>query len=246
MDHAIDESVLRVSSPVLEADQLPIAELQKVLVWLDSFLADDACKLAIDSGYAIWETYQQLGENNFGLRILQAKLDKLRVRDVQAPQSVSGGVTVPAAVRHLDGHRQWLFAIANQRPSEISIANATHEAWHTKPPTRKFEGVQIEQILHDWLHATVTAKQVAENTDRQQAYYIPPDRLDGVLTSAEPVGIGKNGRKAWEDDQRRYEFDRQHNTVEVYALGSGTWLYEARLDGTILKTTGGEGRYWGK
>lgn len=246
MDHAVDESVLDACDRSQGAANLQAKEIEKVTDWLDAFLSDSERKLAIDEGFSLWSAYKRFDPSNHGLLVLQSKLDKDGLRLVPVPVSNSGDVSVPLVIDPpLDGYRRWLYSIVSQRPSDLSIANATHEGWHTKPPGTAFAGVEIEHILHSWLHATVTAKQIAANTSTQQAYHIPPARLQGSLAAAVYVGVGTNGRKAWEHGGRRYEFDRQHGTVEVWAIGSGTWLHEARLDGTITKTTGGKGR-WGR
>lgn len=246
MDHAVDASVLESCTVSIEGVPLPASEVDRVLSWLEAFQSDDSRKWAIDKAYAMWTTYEQFGDQNYGWQVLREKYDREFVRTVRVSQSVSGTVKVPSSLQHHDAHRQWLFAVASQHPADISIANAAHENWHTKPPSRDLAGVQIEQILHAWLHAQVTARQIAENKDSQKHYHQPPKQLQGTLAAARRVGVGTNDRMAWEDDDRRYEFDRQHNTVEVWSLATGKWLHEARLDGTVLKTEGGEGRYWGR
>ncbi len=247
MDHAVDESVLDACDCSQGAAKLQAKEIEKVADWLDAFLSDSERKLAIDEGFALWSAYERFDASNHGLLVLQSKLDMNGLRLVSVPLSISGDVSVPLVIEPpLDGYRRWLYSIVSQRSPELSIANATHEGWHTKPPGTAFAGVQIEHILHPWLHSTVTSKQIAANIDTQQAYHIPPERLQGPLATAVYVGVGTNGRKAWEHGNRRYEFDAQHGTVEVWAIGSATWLHEARLDGTITKMIGGEGRRWGR
>ncbi len=246
MDHAVDASVLQACSARHRAAGLTVWAIEQVSLWLEAYRVDDNRRLAIDEGFAIWAMYEQFDEQNHAWQVLREKLDRQCIHPVRVPQSVSGDIAVPEVLQHLDEHRCWLFAIASQRPSVISIANATHEHWHTKPPSCEFSSVKIEQILHAWLHAQVTARQVAENADSQKQYNIPPKQLEGTLALARRVGVGTNDRMAWEDNDRRYEFDRQHNTVEVWSLATGKWLHEARLDGSVLKTEGGEGRYWGK
>lgn len=246
MDHAVDASVLQASSLSQGSTELPASAIGKVIVWLDLYLADGTRKLALDAGFAMWTFYEQFGESNYGLLVLQAKIDQQCLRLVPVSQSVSGAVMLDGDWQHLDEHRRWVLGIVQRHAAEISIANATYEPWHTKPPSRDLAGVKIEQILHEWLHEQVTARQIAENTDSQKQYHLPPKQLQGTLAAARRVGVGTNDRMAWEDDERRYEFDRQHNTVEVWSLATGKWLHEARLDGTVLKTEGGEGRYWGR
>lgn len=70
--------------------------------------------------------------------------------------------------------------------------------------------------------------------------------VEEKVAEARKVGSGRNGRMAWEDEQFRYEFDRQHGTLEKYALGTGRWICEVDCEGKMTKSTGGENRRWGR
>lgn len=242
MDHAIDQSVLETSSPPPGTGVPDPDDIDRVLDWFEAFRGDDTRNLALDEGFALWATYEALGATNHGLLLLREKVDQGRYRRVPVQQSVDGDVLVGDGWRHLDPHRRRVFGVSQYRPAEISVVNATHEGWHASRVPAACN-VLIDQLLPAWLDARIRAQQPA---DTQRAYHQPPPRLQGELAAAECVGVGTNHRMAWEDANRRYEFDRQHNTLEVYSLGTGKWLHEARLDGSVLKTTGGEGRQWGK
>jgi len=242
MDHAIDSSLLGASSPPADTNEVPPEEIARALDWLDGFRGENGRKLALDQGFALWGHYLVVGEASHGLLVLQDKLDRDSYRLVPVRESVGGEPMVADEWMYLDPHRKRLLAVAQHRPAEISVVNGTHEAWHASRLPANVGELRIDHVLENWLNARFPAAP----PPTQGAYHAPPEQLEGVLAAAVRVGAGSNNRMAWEDNSRRYEFDRQHNTVEVYALGTGVWIHEARLDGTILNTTGGEGRSWGK
>ena len=128
MDYAIDESVLRVSLPPVGGGECSAEEVQEVLDWLDGFRAHSSDRLAIDDGFAIWATYEQLGETNYGLLVLREKLDRQAFRRVPVQESVHGYVVTAGEWGHLDEHRRRLLAVAQHRPAEITMEEAGIEA----------------------------------------------------------------------------------------------------------------------
>ena len=242
----VDESVLQASSPTADGPRCSADELQRVLDWLDSFRNAEGERVAIDEGFALWAAYALLGETNYGLLVLQEKLERGALRTTPIPEAVDGRAMITGEWGHLDEHRRRVLLVAQHRPVEITVANATHEDWHASRCPTGTGAVTVHQILGPWLDAQIAAAQAGALDDSVRAYVAPPHQLDGALATAASVGVGINGRKAWEDGNRRYEWDYQHGTVEVYALGSGKWLHEAQTDGTTTKQTGGKGRRWGK
>lgn len=240
--NAVDLSLVEACSPV---SRLPVAEIKRVSEWLDAFEADATRPIVIDKAMRLWTDYDRLGgEQN---RVALILLDKL-----QRGHVLTVGVTAPATTgtppngahwAHLDEHRAVLLAVVLSASASVSLANATHLDWH---PTRLPAGhpqPTIDNVLLQWLDDLVRSLTPVANISPIK---VPPARLTGTLAEAMPVGVGKNHRKAWETPTHRYEWDYQHGTVEVYALGTGAWVHEARPDGTVTKTTGGAGRNWGR
>lgn len=240
--NAVDLSLVEACSP---GSHLPVPEIERVSDWLDAFEADATRHIVIDKAMRLWTDYDQLGgEQN---RVALILLDKL-----QRGQVVTVGVTAPAATgtppngahwAHLDVHRAVLLAVVLGASARVSLANATHVDWHPSRLPAGHPQPTIDNVLLQWLDHHVKSLTPVPNVGPIK---VPPARLTGTLAEAMPVGIGKNDRKAWETSTHRYEWDYQHGTVEVYALGTGTWLHEARPDGTVTKTTGGAGRTWGR
>lgn len=240
--NAVDLSLVEACSPV---SRLPVAEIKRVSDWLDAFEADATRPIVIDKAMRLWTDYDRLGgEQN---RVALVLLDK-----VQKGHVLTVGVTAPAATgippngahwAHLDAHRAVLLAVALNANASVSLANATHLDWHPSRLPAGHPQPTIDNVLVNWLNALVASLTTPTHVGPIQ---VPPARLSGALAEAMPVGIGKNNRKAWETKTHRYEWDYQHGTVEVYALGTGAWVHEARADGTVTKTTGGAGRNWGR
>lgn len=240
--NALDLSLVEACNPV---SRLPVAEIARVMEWLETFRADTERSIVIDRAGVLWTDYDKLGgEQNFVALVLLEKvtLGKVVWVPVIAPAD-TGSPPVDVHWDHLDDHRKWLLAVVLNANANVSLANATHLEWH---PTRLPLGhphPMVDNILIDWLdqlHRELTPP------DFVGQYQPPPARLSGTLADAMPVGVGTNKRKAWETETHRYEWDYQHGTVEVYALGTGDWVHEAGPDGTVIKTTGGVGRIWGR
>jgi len=235
MDHVVDHSVLAA------CDALTGAELGVVQDWLADFAADDAQKLLIDHGYALWSQYEALGGQNAGLLVLQQKISQNAYETTAVPLHPDGTPRLTATFAVLDADRRWLAAVATAAHGAAPLVNATCLDWH---PSRIPAGIsfRVVQLLLGWLNANI----VLPPAQQQVHYYAPPAQLQGPLANAGAVGRGFNQRMAWEDAAHRYEFDSRHNSLEVYTLRTGRWRHEARLDGTVLKRTGGEDRRWGR
>ena len=240
--NAVDLSLVEACSP---GSCLPVAEIKRVSDWLDAFEADATRPIVIDKAMRLWTDYDRLGgEQN---RVALILLDKL-----QRGHVLTVGVTAPAATgtppngahwAHLDEHRAVLLAVVLSSNASVSLANATHLDWHPSRLPAGHPQPTIDNVLLQWLDELVRSLTPVANIGPIK---VPPARLTGTLAEAMPVGVGKNHRKAWETSTHRYEWDYQHGTVEVYALGTGAWVHEARPDGTVTKTTGGAGRTWGR
>ena len=244
IDYALDFSV--IDPRLAPSKELPAAQIGKIVQWLLAFQNDDHSKVVFDHAEAIFAKYvEQYGDQCFAIWVIVQKKDAALVRHERVRQTPSGDVLLGKHWDHLDTNRRWLAGVAARRP-ELAVANATHKGWHADTISEECEEVFVEHLLEKWLDAEIEKDAQSAKKDTVAHYHIPPTNLLGELASAKCVGAGINGRRAWEDAQRRYEFDRQHNTVEVYSLATKAWLHEAQLDGTVIKTTGGEGRYWGK
>lgn len=240
--NAVDLSLVEACSP---ASQLPVAELKRVTDWLDAFNADNQRLLFIDMSNRLWSEYDHIGgENNLVARVLLEKWNKGLVRLVKVTAPAATG-TPPNGAHwaHLDQHRAVLLAVAFNANASVSLANATHLDWHPSRLPAQRPHPTIDNVVLQWLDDLVRRLTAPQTVG---SYKVPPSRLIGSLADAMPVGVGKNNRKAWETAQHRYEWDYQHGTVEVYALSTGDWVHEARPDGTVIKTTGGTGRSWGR
>lgn len=240
--NAVDLSLVEACSPV---SRLSAAEIKLVSNWLDAFEADATRPIVIDKTARLWTDYDRLGgEQNRVALILLDKLQKGHVVYVGVAAPAATGVPPNGAHwAHLDEHRAVLLGVVLNANVSVSLANATHLDWH---PTRLPVGhphPTIDNVVLQWLNDLVKSLTPLPNVGPIK---VPPVRLKGTLADAVPVGVGKNHRKAWETETHRYEWDHQHGTVEVYALGTGTWIHEARPDGTVTKTTGGAGRIWGR
>ncbi len=240
--NAVDLSLVEVCSP---GAQLQAAEVARVIDWLEAFNADNQRRLFVDMSNRLWTDYDRLGgENNLVARVLLEKFDKGLVELVRVTAPAATG-TPPNGAHwaHLDEHRAVLLAVTLNANANVSLANATHLDWHASRLPAGHPHPTIDNVLVSWLNALVASLTTPTHVGPIQ---VPPARLSGALAEAVPVGIGKNNRKAWETKTHRYEWDYQHGTVEVYALGTGAWVHEARADGTVTKTTGGAGRTWGR
>lgn len=240
--NAVDLSLVEACSP---ASRLPVAEIEHVSDWLDAFEADTSRLIVIDQGARLWTDYNRIGgEQNRVALVLLDKLQKGHVRwvNVTAP-AATGTPPNGAQWAHLDEHRAVLLAVVLSANANVSVANATHLDWHPSRLPADFPPSTIDNVLLQWLDELVRSLTPPQTVGQYKA---PPARLSGTLADAMPVGVGKNHRKAWESSTHRYEWDYQHGTVEVYALGTGAWVHEARADGTVTKTTGGANRTWGR
>lgn len=238
MNCAIDMSVLEACEPTAP---IGVPEITLISRWLDDFETDAAKRLAIDRGFRLWRDYERISSQNRAALALLKKLDTHLAVPVTAP---AGGVPpVGCAWAHLDAHRTWLLAVALTPVAAASIVNAMYIDWHqTRLPSTQPLPTVI-QLLPAWLTGRANGLAVPQPVGPCVA---PPKSLRGTLTTAQPKGCGKNGRRAWEDVTYRYEWDYQHGRVEVYRLSTGAWVHEADPDGTVTKTTGGVGRVWGR
>lgn len=240
--NAVDLSLVEACSPV---SRLPAAEIKRVSDWLDAFEADATRHIVIDRAMRLWTDYDRLGgEQNRVALILLDKLQRGHILtvDVTAP-AATGKPPNGARWAHLDEHRAVLLAVVLNANASVALANATHVDWHPSRLPVGHPHPTIDNVLHQWLDEHVRSLTPPQYVG---PIHVPPARLTGTLAEAIPVGVGKNHRKAWETKTHRYEWDYQHGTVEVYALGTGAWVHEARPDGTVTKTTGGKGRTWGR
>lgn len=238
MNCAIDKSVLESCEPTAE---IGAAELTLISQWLDDFEADAGKHLAIDIGYRLWADYEQFGGQNRASLVLLNKLDSCLAVPITAP--AASLPAVGSAWAHLDAHRTWLLAVSLAQVALISIVNATHIEWESTRLPNTSPLPRVIQLLFAWITERARGLKPPVVTG---PYHPPPQFLSGSLAAAEPKGRGQNGRKAWENATHRFEWDYQHGTVEVYLLSSGVWVHEANPDGTITKTTGGNGRVWGR
>jgi hypothetical protein len=246
MSYVFDLSVLVAAAS--KTDQLPGEQIGNIYLWLYEFINDDGKHFALDDAMLLWVQYKDNVEaDNFLLRALQNKIDKNCYYFENVSQTVDGKAILGPHWAHLDDHRRWVGGVAVCRPN-IAVVNATHHGWH-KSATKNdaaCKDIVVKHLIESWLDEDVLAKARTNNSDTDAKYYFPPKNLSGSLIAAKSMGVGTNKRQAWEDTQYRYEFDSQHGTVEVYSLSSGKWQREAQVDGTTTKTTGGEGRRWGK
>ena len=252
MVHAMDISVLdqgdvaKIGAGGDGVDAPTLAELASMLTWLDEFHRDEARAFAMDSGYRLWAEYVKVGEDNYVVRILNEKLSRQEVHTRDVTYHDRDGVTVPEAFAARAFPWRLVLAVTLTDRTEISVVNATDPDWIRHEQDLANESVTVEHLLDGWLRGFVQRQDAPGPEPGDLQYHQAPAQLSGELADAVNVGKGTNGRTAWEDGRRRYEFDSQHNRVEVYQLSNGTWLHEAELDGTVTKTTGGEGRRWGK
>jgi hypothetical protein len=239
--NAVDLSLVEACSP---ACRLPAAEIKCVSGWLDAFETDAMRPIVIDKSGRLWTDYDRLGgEQNRVASILLTKWDKGLVRLVGTPAPAATGIPPNGAHwAHLDEHRAVLLAVTLNANANVSLVNATHLDWHASRLPAQQPHPTIDNVLLAWLNALV---QSLTTQSVVGPIKVPPTRLTGSLAEARPVGVGKNHRKAWETTTLRYEWDYQHGTVEEYSM-SGVWQREARPDGTTTKTTGGQGRVWGR
>lgn len=252
MAHAMDISVLEqggaanIGAGGDGVDAPTLAELASMLTWLDAFHRDKARAFAMDSGYRLWTEYEKVGGDNYVVRILNDKLSRQEVHTRVVTYHVRDGVTVPEAFAERSFPWRLVLAVTLTDREQISVVNATDPDWLRQEKALADESVTVEHLLDAWLRDYVARQDAPGPEPGDLQYHQAPAQLSGELAEATNVGKGSNGRTAWEDTRRRYEFDSQHNTVEVYQLSNGTWLHEAALDGTVTMTTGGEGRRWGK
>lgn len=238
MNYAIDMSVLEACEPTAS---IGAPELTLISRWLDDFETDADKELAIDKGFRLWQDYQQFGHQNRASLALLRKLDTYLSIRVTAPSGATPAVG--CAWAHLDDHRTWLLAVALAPAAAVSIVNSMYIDWHeTRLPNTQPLPTVI-QLLPAWLAERANGLAVPQPLG---PCITPPKSLSGTLAAAVPKGCGRNGRKSWEDATYRYEWDYQHGRVEVYRLSTGAWVHEANSDGTVTKTSGGEGRVWGR
>jgi hypothetical protein len=237
MNAAVDKSVLKDAEPTTV---LPPEHLTLLSGWLDAFEAS-LDRLALDEGFRLWQHYEGYDGQNRAALVLMQKLDLCLFVPVTAPAGALP--VVDAGWTDLDEHRTLLLALCQRANARVDIVNTTHIGWHrSRMPAGAFHPF-IQQILADWLDAAVTAAIPPQFSGQ---YKPPPKFLAGDLANATPVGVGTNGRKAWEDESCRYEWDYQHGHVEVYSLTTGAWSHESDPTGSVTKATGGEGRRWGR
>lgn len=240
-DRVLDKSTFEIFSDAGQA-QLGAAETTSAVNWLDS-LANDSSGTLIDAGYRLLQDYAPGEEETNALwQVLRGKPGDWPFRLVAVTRSGHQAPHLPTEWSHLDEHRRWVLAVSQVAPWSTRITNATCQAWHPTRLPADVDRPEIEQILPDWLERQIPAPAAIVVSQHHPA----PRQLAGALAAAAQVGVGTNGRRAWEDATNRYEWDFQEGRVEVYRLADGRWLREADESGNVTKTSGGAGRRWGK
>lgn len=242
MDRVLDPSLFTV----FRLDGVPAGigawEQRSVNNWLRKLKASQSSKFIVDTGGKLWSDYSACDDGDNPVWETLRDLGNPVFVQVTVVPSGARGPSLAPAWRHLGRSQRWVLAVAQIAPWSTYITNATCTDWHPSKLPSDVQRPEIEQVLPDWLNRQIPPPALAVVSPHHPA----SRQLTGALAAARPAGIGTNGRRAWEDAARRYEWDYQHGCVEVYRLTDGVWLHEADSSGTVTKTTGGAGRTWGK
>lgn len=162
----VDTNVLIVASAAddgspFQPDATPVQEAalrRQVLDWLQAFEHDAGRSVVLDWDWHICSEYQnKLNlEQDYGWLAIMAKRDRNEVVWVGIEVDANGHATLPAGLRHAVTDledRKMVAAVlaANADGHECRLVNACDTDWLDCKQALEDAGVQLHQLLDDWL-----------------------------------------------------------------------------------------------
>lgn len=129
-----------------------------VLKWLTEFQHSNT-HLVLDGTGKIWEEYQnKLGFNDYGIQVIMHKWSTAAVDYVDVTFDEHGHAILEdnlAEIIHDLADRKMVAAVLDAQTScpPCVLANASDTDWYDWEKVLKENGIEVEQIIHDWAHA---------------------------------------------------------------------------------------------
>lgn len=129
-----------------------------VLEWLAEFQHSDT-RLVLDGTGKIWEEYQnKLGFNDYGIQVIMHKWSTAAVDNVEVTFDEHGHAILEdnlAEIIHDLADRKMAAAVLDAQTScpPCFLANASDTDWYDWQEILRENGIEVEQIIHDWAHA---------------------------------------------------------------------------------------------
>jgi hypothetical protein len=112
-----------------------------------------------DQGFTLHDEYRKkLGEMDFGIRVLQHKWDKCRVRWVPVQYDQHNRGVIPPHYDHFDGSDRGALAVVLAEPNRCALVVAEDTDWIAVEHLLKDDGICLILITEDWLRGEYTAK----------------------------------------------------------------------------------------
>jgi len=144
----------------------PALRLQ-VLEWLIAF-DSSTTRLVLDGPGKIWEEYQnKLGFNDYGRQVIMHKWSTAAVDNVKVAYDENGHAVLEeslALIIHDLSDRKMVAVVleALKTCPPCVLANASDTDWYDWQETLAENGIEVEQIIHEWAHAKWLEKKARE------------------------------------------------------------------------------------
>lgn len=168
----VDTNVLIVASAAdagspFRAEGTPVEDAalrQRVFDWLEAFEADPARHAVLDTGWHVCGEYgHKLSEQDYGWLVMMHKIDHGQVVWVDVRLDTDGNAVLPpaltSAVTDLADRKMVAAALAAlSQGSACKLINASDTDWLDCQKALQAAGLEVENLLNDWLVARWHAK----------------------------------------------------------------------------------------
>jgi len=164
-DYVIDTNVLIIASAADSASPfvdtaLPAQEAERVLAWVARFRVDNAAGMVWDQGFKLFDEYRKkLTGTDYGIRMLQHKLDTCRFRFVEVPYDDDGYGVIPERYHDFDRSDRSALAVLLAERGAATLVNAVDTDWLKIERQLREDGIPFEHIVESWLRAKHAEKE---------------------------------------------------------------------------------------
>lgn len=131
-------------------DHVPVDELETVFEWLSEFRRDDEAGLVLDTEREIWREYTDaLSTQDFGRLVVREKWSDARFHAIVVED---GAAVLPDELADIidDRDDRKFVAVAIEEDGG-QIVNATDPGWCDWQSDLEDEGVEVLQLIEEWL-----------------------------------------------------------------------------------------------
>lgn len=134
----------------VRADHVPIEELARAFEWLAEFRDDETAQLVLDYDHLIWKEYHKsLSQQGFGYIVATEKYVNARFHQVSVTED--GASLSDDLVQVVDDPDDRKYVAVALKDDDCTIVNAVDPGWCDWEEALSNEGVDIVQLLRDWL-----------------------------------------------------------------------------------------------